>query len=137
LSRSTLRPNSRSRGFTLVESLVALTVMMILLSAIAGVSASSLRAGRYVERHVADMENIQQILAGLPARAALGKRPPLSGETAGYRWRIDSKPFRADFVNPTAQTPWTPKMIVVTAQGPAGAPALSFDMIKLVPAQAK
>lgn len=136
MSRSTLRPSSHSRGFTLVESLVALTVTMILLSAIAGVSASSLRTGRYVERHVADMENIQQILAGLPARGVLGSRP-LSGETAGYRWRIDSKPFNADFVDPSAQTPWTPEMIVVTVQGPTGAPPLSFDMIKLVPAHAK
>jgi general secretion pathway protein I len=136
LSRSTLRPSSHSRGFTLVESLVALTVTMILLSAIAGVSASSLRTGRYVERHVADMENIQQILAGLPARGVLGSRP-LSGETADYRWRIDSKPFNADFVDPSAQTPWTPEMIVVTVQGPTGAPPLSFDMIKLVPARAK
>jgi prepilin-type N-terminal cleavage/methylation domain-containing protein len=136
LFRSTLRPSSQSRGFTLVESLVALTVLMILLSAIAGVSASSLRAGRYVERHVTDMENIQRILAGLPARGALANRP-LSGETAGYRWRIDAKPFNADFVDPRAQTPWTPKMIVVTVQGPAGGPPLSFDMIKLVPAQAQ
>lgn len=134
--RSTLQPNSHSRGFTLVESLVALTVMMILLSAIAGVSASSLRAGRYVEHHVADMENIQQILAGLPTRGELGNRPR-SGETAGYRWRIDSEPFNADFVDPRAQTPWTPEMIVVTVQGPTGAPPLSFDMIKLVPAHAK
>lgn len=111
--------------------------MMILLSAIAGVSASSLRAGGYVERHVADMENIQRILTGLPARGALGNRP-LSGETAGYRWRIDSKPFNADFVDPPAQTPpWTPEKIVVTVQGPTGAPPLSFDMIKLVPAHAK
>ena len=136
MSRSTLRPSSHSRGFTLVESLVALTVTMILLSAIAGVSASSLRTGRYVERHVADMENIQQIFTGLPARGALGNRP-LSGERAGYRWRIDSKPFNADFVDPRAQTAWTPEMIVVTVQGPTGAPPLSFDMIKLVPAQAK
>jgi len=136
LFRSTLQLNSRSRGFTLVESLVALTVMMILLSAIAGVSASSLRAGRYVEHHVADVENIQQILAGLPARGELGNRP-LSGETAGYRWRIDSEPFNADFVDARAQTPWTPEMIVVTVQGPTGAPPLSFDMIKLVPAHAK
>jgi general secretion pathway protein I len=109
--------------------------MMILLSAIAGVSASSLRAGRYVEHHVADVENIQRILTGLPARGALGSRQ-LSGETAGYRWRIDSKPFNADFLDPRAQAPWTPKMIVVTVQGPTGA-RLSFDMIKLVSAQTK
>jgi prepilin-type N-terminal cleavage/methylation domain-containing protein len=135
LFRSTLPPNSRSRGFTLIESLVALTVMMILLSAIGGLSASSLRSGRYVEHHVADIENIQQILAGLPARSELANRA-LSGEMAGYRWRLDGQPFKADFVDASAQTRWTPEKIVLTVQGPGGAP-LSFDMIRLVPASSK
>jgi len=130
LFRSPLRPDSRSRGFTLVESLVALTVMMIVLSAIAGLSASSLRTGRYVERHLADVENVQQILSGLPGRSELAN-PMLSGEMAGYRWRLDAAPFSAAFVNPGTQTRWTPKKIVLTAQGPGGVP-LSFDMVRLV-----
>jgi hypothetical protein len=110
--------------------------MMILLSAIGELSASSLRAGRYVERHVADVENFQQILAGLPARGELANQPR-TGEMAGYRWRLDAEPFNVDFVDPRAQTHWTPEMIVVTVQGPTGAPPLSFDMVKLVPARAK
>ncbi|MBV8106927.1 MAG: prepilin-type N-terminal cleavage/methylation domain-containing protein [Hyphomicrobiales bacterium] len=133
--RSTLRPNSHSRGFTLVESLVALTIMMILLSAIGGLSASSLRAGRYVERHVADIENIQQILAGLPARSELANRT-LSGEMVGYRWRLDTAPLSVDFVDPRTRTPWTPETIVLTVEGPGGVP-LSFDMVRLVRAGAK
>ena len=131
----TLQPISRSRGFTLVESLVALTVMMILLSAIGALSASSLRAGRYVEHHVADMENIQQILAGLPARNELANRS-LSGDMAGYRWRLDAKPFNAAFLAPPAKAPWTPETIVLLVQGPSGAP-LSFEMIRLVGTGAK
>ena len=126
----TLHPGNHSRGFTLVESLVALTIMMILLSAIGGLSASSLRTGRYVERHVAEMENAQQILAGLPGRDELANRTQ-SGEMAGYRWRLDAKPFSDAFLAPRGQTPWTPETIVLTIQGPGGAP-LSFDMIRLV-----
>ena len=135
LFRWTLSPDSQSRGFTVVESLVALTVVMIVLSAIGGLSASSLRAGRYVEHHVADVETAQQILAGLPARDEL-LNPPPSGETAGYRWRLEAAPFKADFVDPRAQTRWRPETIVVTVQGPSGAP-LSFDMIRLVRTGAK
>jgi hypothetical protein len=134
LFRSTLLPNSRSRGFTIVESLVALTIMMILLSAIGGLSASSLRSGRYVENHVADIENIQRVLAGLPGRGQLANRS-LSGEMAGYRWRLDGQPFNAGLGGAPAQTRWTPEKIVLTVQGPSGAP-LSFDMIRLVPAPA-
>jgi hypothetical protein len=130
LFRSTLRPNSDSRGFTLVESLVALTIMMIVLSAIAGLSASSLRSGRYVERHLADVESAQQILAGLPGRSEL-TNGTLSGEMAGYRWRLDAAPFSAAFVDPGAQTRWTPEKIVLTVQGPGGVP-LSFDLVRLV-----
>jgi general secretion pathway protein I len=126
----TLHRNSHSRGFTLVETLVALTVMVIALSAIGGLSASSLRTGRYVERHVAEMENVQQILAGLPGRDQLASRTQ-AGEMAGYRWRLDAQPFSATFLPPRAQTPWTPETIVLTVQGPSGAP-LSFDMIRLV-----
>ena len=131
----TLHPNNHSRGFTLVEALVALTVMMILLSAIGGLSASSLRTGRYVERHVAEMENAQQILAGMPGRDQLADRTQ-SGEMAGYRWRLDVQPFSAPFLAPRAQSPWTPETIVLTVQGPSGAP-LSFDMIRLVRAAGK
>jgi general secretion pathway protein I len=131
----TLHPNNHSRGFTLVEALVALTVMMILLSAIGGLSASSLRTGRYVERHVAEMENAQQILAGMPGRDQLADRTQ-SGEMAGYRWRLDAQPFSAAFLDPRAQTPWRPETIVLTVQGPSGAP-LSFDMIRLVRAAGK
>lgn len=128
--RWTLRGGSGPRGFTLVESLVALAVVMILLSAIGGLSASSRRAGLYVERHVTDVENAQQILAGLPARAELANGS-LSGEAAGYHWRLEAEPFKADFVDPRAQTRWTPETIVITVQGPSG-PPLSLDMIRLV-----
>jgi general secretion pathway protein I len=130
LFRPTPLPNNHSRGFTLVEALVALAVMMILLSAIGGLSASSLRTGRYVERHVAEMENAQRILAGMPGRDQLADRTQF-GETAGYRWRLEAQPFRATFLTPRAQTLWAPETIVLTIQGQSGAP-LSFDMIRLV-----
>ena len=50
---------------------MALAVMMILLAAIGGLTATSLRSGRYVERHLADIEITRQIVAGLPARGEL------------------------------------------------------------------
>jgi hypothetical protein len=55
---------------------------------------------------------------------------------AGYRWRLDAQPFSAAFLAPRAQSPWTPETIVLTVQGPSGAP-LSFDMIRLVRAAGK
>ncbi|RBP04653.1 pilin/secretion family protein with methylation motif [Roseiarcus fermentans] len=132
---SSPRPSSCSRGFTLVESLVALTVMMIVLSAIGRLGASSLRAGRYVEGHLADIENVQQILAVLPGRNDLANGAA-TGELAGRRWRLDVAPFSAEFVDPHAPTRWAPETIVLTVQGPGGVP-LRFDMVRLVKTGAK
>jgi general secretion pathway protein I len=135
LSQSTPPLDSGSRGFTLVEALVALSVLMVVLSAIGGLSASSLRSGLYVERHVADIENVRQILTGLPSRDELAGRS-LSGETAGYKWRLDVEPFSADFVDARAQTNWAPETIVLTVKGPGGS-LLSFDSVRLVRVGAK
>ena len=135
MSRWNRQENSDSRGFTLLESLVALTVLMIALSAIAGLSESSLRTGISVERRVAEIEKARQILASLPSRGALANLNQ-SGEMAGYLWRLDAKPFRADFVDPRAQTRWMPETIVLTVEGPSGA-KLSFDIIRLVSTGAK
>jgi len=126
----TLTRDSGSRGFTLVESLVALIVLMVALTAIGGLGASSLRSGLYVERHVADIENVRKIFAALPSRAELANRSS-SGEMAGYLWRLDAEPFPADFVDPRAQTNWTPQTLVVTVKGPGGG-LLSFDTVRLV-----
>ncbi len=133
--RSTRRPNSHSRGFTLVESLVALTVMMILLAAIGGLTATSLRSGRHVESHLADIEITRQIVAGLPARAELAKGG-LTGDMAGYRWRLDSAPYRPDFFNPKSATPWAPQIIVLRVQSPNGG-VTSVDTVRLVRTPAK
>ena len=64
------------------------------------------------------------------------KTQALTGEMAGYRWRLDGEPFNADFVDSRAQTRWTPETVVLTVQGPSGV-LLSFDMVRLVRASAK
>jgi general secretion pathway protein I len=130
LFRSTRRPNSHSRGFTLVESLVALAIMMILLAAIGGLTATSLRSGRYVERHLADIESTRQIVAGLPARDKLADGS-LSGDMVGYRWRLDAAPYRPDFFEPKSATPWTPQVIALRVESPNGG-VTSVDMVRLV-----
>ncbi len=72
----------------------------------------------------------------MPGRSELANRM-LTGEMAGYRWRLDAKPFVADFVDPRVQTGWTPETIVLTLQGPEDGAPLSFDMVRLVKAVAK
>jgi general secretion pathway protein I len=131
LFRWTRRPNSDSRGFTLVESLVALAVMMLLLAAIGGLALTSLRSGLYVERHLAHLDITRQIVAGLPARSELAKQQGLSGDMAGYRWRLDTAPYRPDFFSPKSPTPWTPQIIALRVESPNGG-VTSVDTVRLV-----
>jgi len=109
--------------------------MMILLAAIGGLTATSFRSGRYVERHLADIESTRQIVAGLPGRGELAERS-LSGDMVGYRWRLDSAPYRPDFFEPKSATPWTPQIIALRVESPNGG-VTSVDIVRLVKTPAR
>ena len=59
------------------------------LAAIGTLASSSLRAGLYAERHLAEIETARKIIAGMPSREALplGR---LTGALDAHDWRIDS-----------------------------------------------
>jgi general secretion pathway protein I len=105
------------RGFTLIEVLVALAVVAVSLSAIGSLIAVTVRGARSVGAHLALIETARGIVTGLPDRNDLAPGN-LSGESAGYRWRVDVLPFYADFVDPEAV--WLPQTIVVRVQSPSG-----------------
>ena len=80
-------------GFTLIEALAALAVMGAGLAAIGPLAGSSLRAGLYAERHLAEIETARKIIAGMPSRDALpvGR---LTGALDAHDWRIDFNAHR-------------------------------------------
>jgi general secretion pathway protein I len=133
--RSASRSAGRSSGFTLVEALVALTVVAMSLAAIGSVVNATSHSRVYVERHLAEVETAQQILAGLPDRDRL-TGGTLRGEMAGHAWRLDATPFHADFVGSGANGPWAPEKLLLTVRGPGGAP-LSIETIRLVKPRAR
>ena len=108
----------RERGFTLIEVLVALSVVAISLSAIGSLIAVTTRGARAIGLHLTLIETARAIVTGLPDRDQLVPGN-LSGESASHRWRVDVGPFYADFVDP-AQTIWMPQTVVVRVQSPAG-----------------
>ena len=67
--------------------------------------------------HLALVETARGIVTGLPERNDIAPGS-LSGESAGYRWRVDVLPFHADFIDPDAA--WLPQTVVVRVQSPAG-----------------
>jgi general secretion pathway protein I len=116
-----------TEGFTLIEVLVALSVVAISLSAIGSLVAVTVRGARSVSGHLALTETARAIMAGLPDRNDLAPGN-FSGETAGHRWRVDVLPFTADFID--GQGNWLPQTIVVRVQSPSG-PILQLNTVRL------
>jgi len=114
-------------GFTLIEALAALAVMGAGLAAIGPLAGSSLRAGLYAERHLAEIETAREIIAGMPSREALpvGR---LTGVLDAHDWRIDSTLIGAAAA--VGDSLWTPQRIEVLVRSPSGA-MLKIDTIRL------
>jgi general secretion pathway protein I len=124
------RVNPKQReiaGFTLIEALAALAVMGAGLSAIGALASSSMHAGLYAERHLAQIETARKIIAGMPSREALpvGR---LTGALDAHDWRIDSALIGAPAA--VGDSLWTPQRIEVSVQTPSGA-ILKIDTIRL------
>jgi len=123
-----------TEGFTLIEVLVALSVVAVTLSAIGSLIAVTIRGARSVSGHLALVETARSIMTGLPDRGKLGPGN-FSGEAAGHRWRVDVLPFYADFVDPQ-KTDWIPQTVVVRVQSPSG-PILQINTVRLRRVQAQ
>jgi len=119
---------SGEAGFTLVEVLVALSVVAVSLAAIGSLIAVTTRGVRAVGGHLDLVETTRTIFTGLPDRNQL-LPGNLAGEIGGHRWRADVLPFYADFVDPQGGN-WIPQTVVLRVQSPAG-PVLQVNTVRL------
>lgn len=106
---------ARQRGFSLLEVLVAFTIMALSLAMIYRVSGGS-------ARNAADLEHYQQ--AALLAESVLNLRDavPASGwndrgSSAGYQWDVRSTPYPTAENNPSAPRLHEVAIAVVWTQG--------------------
>ena len=118
---------SGAAGFTLLEALAALAVMGAGLAAIGTLASSSLRAGLYTERHLAEVETARKVLAGMPSRDALPVGS-LTGVLDAHDWRIDSTLIGAPAV--VGDALYTPQRIEVMVRSPFGG-MMRVDTIRL------
>jgi general secretion pathway protein I len=123
--------SSRKRGiagFTLIEVLVALSVVAAALAAIGSLIGASVRGTRALDFNLTSATTVRAIEAALPERDAL--RPGrLSGEAAGQRWRVDIRPMAAP-VDPGVPTKWVPYTVVIRLQSPTGS-IMEIDTVRL------
>ena len=124
---------SRSAGFTLVEALAALAILLAGLAAVGALTHVSLRSSLDAERRLALVSAAQDILAGLPPRNALpfGRS---TGVLDDHAWRIDTSRLATTEARQSAQ--WVPQGVALLVRSPSGA-VMEIDTIRLRRSQAK
>jgi general secretion pathway protein I len=127
LSHST--PLRDTTGFTLIEALVALSIVAVALTSIGSLIASSARGGRSIDNRLTRLETARAIMTALPAREML-VGGTLSGEVANHPWRLDVLPFALQDVSPPLASQWAPQTMVLTIKSPSGA-AIEIDTVRL------
>jgi general secretion pathway protein I len=121
--------DSPRAGFTLIESLVALAIVAVALTAIGMLIAANIRTTRSLEQRLQLIETARAILSALPDREKL-TMGDTRGEIAGQRWRLDVMPFVGNFVDPNVRSPWIPQAIVLRVEAPTGE-ILRVDTVRL------
>jgi general secretion pathway protein I len=114
------RAQGGAAGFTLIEVLVALSVVAFALGAIGSLIGASVRGTRAVDYNVVAATTARALASTLPTRDAL-KPGSLTGERGGQRWRIDIGPTQNPTVDPALPTKWVPHAVVIRVQSPTGA----------------
>jgi general secretion pathway protein I len=107
-------PDHGSAGFTLIESLVALSIVAIGLTSIGALVASTVRTTRAIEGKLDRLAAARAVLGALPDRDHLivGTQ---SGELAGHRWRLEVSRFSAGEATSQPEN-WVPQLVVVSVQ---------------------
>jgi general secretion pathway protein I len=123
-----IAPDDNASGFTLIEVVVALAIVALTLSSIGALIATTVRGARSIDYRLARLETARAILTALPDRDQL--TDGFSGESAGYQWRIDLRPFDLGERQRVAHAPWVPRTVVVSVQSPGGAP-LEISTVRL------
>jgi len=112
--------SSATEGFTLIEVLVALSIIAIVFAPLGGLVATSIRGTRSIESHLIRLEAARAVMTALPDRDQLVPGT-FSGKSAGLPWRLAVLPFATDSQISPSSARWMPQTIVVTVESPSGA----------------
>ena len=124
-----------TRGFTLIEALVALAIIAAVLSSIGAVIGTTVKGTRSIDQRLALTGAAETLLAALPARNLL-KPGRQSGELAGHRWRIDVAPLNMAAPDVAQTRPFVPLAVSMRMQAPGG-PAIQVVTVRIVPKSAE
>lgn len=117
----------KNAGFTILEVLIAITIVVTALTTIGLLTGVSTRGVRSLEQHVALVEVARSVIASLPSPNQLSSNEAV-GELSGSRWRMGISPFLGSA--PVPDSPWVPVRVSIRVQSPSGA-ALDLETVRL------
>ncbi|HJW79751.1 MAG: prepilin-type N-terminal cleavage/methylation domain-containing protein [Microvirga sp.] len=113
----TSKRQARSGGFTLLEALVALALLLAFAATIVPFLSQARGIMSYADRRVAAHVLLRSLLTAPYSR--VGSPNMREGETSGLRWRVAAEPVYLDMMPPKEGAAWTPVRITATvAWGP-------------------
>jgi general secretion pathway protein I len=107
-------------GFTLIEALVALSIVAIVLSSIGAVVANAVKGTRSLEGRVNRLATAKSLLLSLPERNSLVPGS-MTGTLDGNPWRIDVSPLAN---SKDSKLEWVPQRVILTVRN-----SLAGDMV--------
>lgn len=113
------------RGFTLIETLVALAIIATALAATVQVVTAQARATQSVDARRMAVLVAQSQLAAIAAASDTGALKT-EGRTSGVAWRIDITPYPTQYAQPRLES-----VTITAGRGPGGKPLVSLRSLRL------
>lgn len=129
MSRSNPHNINATDGFTIIEVLIALSIVTTVLASIGALIATNVRATQSIESHLTRLETARAIMTALPDRSELA-RGDMVGETDNHQWRLNVSPMPTDPSRQQNRTPWQPMAVVVTVRSRTGG-AIQLSTVRL------
>jgi general secretion pathway protein I len=123
------QPENPSAGFTLIECLVAISIVAIGLSSIGALVASTVRTTRAIEGKLQRLAAARSVLGALPDRDHLVVGTQ-SGDVPGHQWRLNVSALTS--ADTASQQPgsWVPQLVVVNLNS-ATAGTMQISTVRL------